>query len=182
MIKPILDIVNQLDKQLLILPAIVDEIAQKNIQSPDKLINWLRLVEQDFQKAGFSECAEIAGLRASMLSPELRENSRSSKKKERLLHAANTVGQAQKIISGFIKPARAKIDESRSIIRQILLIVKPSGILDYPEGVSFNDYIQGSWHALKTNDQLGAGINKILAVLNQSDAIRIFAEEIDMAD
>lgn len=175
-----LDTVNDLKAQLLIVPEIVDKIQNKENGSIVFFLNWIRSTEEILKKFGYAECAVLAGLRGKLLTPEFIEDRRSSRKKDQFRVASEIVFDCQNTILRLIEPMSAKIDEARNIITQILLVLKPAGIIDYDPSLDFNNFIQGLWLMLKTNDQVGGGISKILALVGSSDAIRILADEIDL--
>ncbi|HMO63599.1 MAG TPA: hypothetical protein PKC39_16045 [Ferruginibacter sp.] len=180
MLKPVLDTLDTLKGKLFMMPEIVDKLHQKENNSTDHLICWLRETEEILRKSGYAQCAEMAGLRSRILAAEFSEERRYSKKKEKIRIALEIIYDAQSVIIKLIAPMEDKVNEVRMIINQILLIFKPSGILEYDEKYDFNVFIQGIWHMFKANEQVGGGISKILTFVNQSDAIRILAEEIDL--
>lgn len=180
MLKPVLDTLSTLKGKMFILPEIVDMLQQKGNSSVDQLTNWLRNVEEVLRESGYAQCAEIAGLRSRILAVGFNEERRHLIKKEKLRVALEVIYDAQNVLMKLITPMEDKVNEVRMIINQILIIFKPSGVLDYDEKYDFNVFIQGIWHMFKANEQVGGGISKILTLVNQSDAIRILAEEIDL--
>lgn len=180
MLKPLLDTLDELKGKLFMMPGIVDKLQQKENNSVDHLMLWLRETEDVLRKSGYAQCAELAGLRSRLLAAEFNEEHRSSKKKEKLRIASEIIYDAQSAVLKLVIPMEDKVNEARIIINQILLIFKPSGVLDYDEKYDFNVFVQGIWHMFKANEQVGGGISKILTFVNQSDAIRILAEEIDL--
>ena len=178
MLKPLLDTVGALKAQLFQVPGIVDQIQRKENVAVDSLTRWLKATEDVLQKFGYAQCAELAGLRSKLLGPTFTEPHRSSRKKELLRIATEIVGDAQRVVLNIVLPLEEKANEARTIVNQILMIVRPSGVLDLNDSGSFTDFIQGIWQMLKTNEQVGGGIAKVLTLVNQSDALRILAEEI----
>ena len=178
MLKPLLDTVSESKAQLFLIPGIVDRIQRKESAALDNLVEWLKRTEDILQKFGFAQCAELAGLRSKLLTPEFTASQRASRKKEQLRIASEIIYDAQRVVLGLIEPLEEKTNEARDIINQILILVRPTGALDMDPSSSFTDFIQGVWHLLKTNEQVGGGIAKVLTLMNQADALRILAEEI----
>jgi len=168
----------ELKSQLFIIPEIVDKIQKKENESVDFLLKWLRNNEYILHKHGYAECAEMAGLRSKLLTPEFIDARRTVKKKEKLRLASEIIYDSQSIILRLIRPLEEKLNEARIIINQILLVVKPWGIIEFDISSDFTNFIQGIWLMLKGNEHVGGGISKVLTLVNQSDAIRILAEEI----
>lgn len=181
MIKPLLDTVDSLKHELFKASALVDRLQKKDAQTIQQTNLWIRTMEDILMNAGQAQCAELAGLRSKMLNPEFSELKRIDKNREKLRITAEIVFETQETVMKFLQPAEEKINEARTLIRQILLILKPTGILHYdPAVMDFNQFIQGIWNLLKTNEQVGGGISKILSMLNPADAMRILAEEIEL--
>ena len=178
MIRPILDSVSSLKSQLMLMPTIVDHIQRKEKKSIDELTEWLRKTEDILQKLGYAQCAELAGLRGKLLTPEFSHLKRMSKKKEKLRIASLTVYDAQEVISQLLIPLEEKLEEARNIVRQILLAIQPTGMLEVDHCQDMSNIIQGIWFTLRENQHLGGGISKILSLISQTDAMRILAEEI----
>lgn len=178
MIKPLLDIVSESKAQLFLIGGIVDQIQRKEIRAVAALADWLSTTEGILAKFGYAQAAELAGLRCKLLTPEFMSLQRMSRKKEQLRVASEIVYDCQRAVVSLIAPLEERTDEARTILVQILLLVRPSGVLEVDSAVNFTDFIQGIWHMLKTNEQVGGGIAKVLTLVSQSDALRILAEEI----
>ena len=179
MIKPVLDTVAELKRYLFMVPGIVDKIQRKDNNTIEVLTGWLSQLETFLQKCGYAQCAELAGLRSKLFTPDFSKTARSSIKKEKLRIASEIIFDAQGIVVKLILPMEDKVNEARAIINQILLVAKPAGILEYDKPTDFNNFIQGIWLMFKTNDHVGGGVSKVLTLVNQSDAVRLLAEEID---
>ncbi len=178
MLKPLLDAVSQSKTQLFLISGIVDQIQRKESAAPDNLVEWLKTTEDILQKFGYAQSAELAGLRSRLLTPEFTTSQRAARKKERLRIASEIVHDAQRVVLGLITPLEEKTDEARTLINQILLLVRPTCVLDFDPSSNFTDFVQGVWHLLKSNEQVGGGIARVLTLVNQGDALRILAEEI----
>ena len=178
MLKPLLDAVSESKAQLFLVPGIVDKIQRKERTAVNALAEWLSTTEEILRKFGYPQCAELAGLRSKLLTPEFIAAQRSSRRKEQLRIASEIIYDSQRVVNGLIGPLEEKTNEARMIINQILLLVRPSGIIDFDPATNFTDFIQGIWQMLKTNEQVGGGIAKVLTLVNQSDALRMLAEEL----
>ncbi|MBV6439704.1 MAG: hypothetical protein DYG98_09530 [Haliscomenobacteraceae bacterium CHB4] len=179
--KSLIDTVHELNIQLFAVPGIVDKIQRKEGSAADVLANWLRKTEEILKKYGHAQCAELAGLRGKLLTPEFVEIRATLKKKERLRAASEIIYDAQNAVLKLASPMEEKLREAKAILNQILLIVKPSGMLAFEPSSDFNNFIQGLWLMLKTNEHVGGGISKVLTLVSQSDAMRMLAEEIDIS-
>src|SRR6266478_210370 len=178
MLKPLLDTVSELKAQLFQIPGIVDQIQRKENVAVDRMAGWLKATEEILQKFGYAQCAELAGLRSKLLRPDFIALPRGSRKKELLRVATEIVDDSQHVVLSVVLPLEEKTNEARAIITQILLLIKPTGILEFDNSVSFTGFIEGIWQMLRSNEQVGGGVAKVLTLVNQSDALRILAEEI----
>ncbi len=178
MLKPLINTVSELKAQLFQLPGIVDRIQRRENSSVIHLIEWLKASEDILMKFGYAQCAELAGLRSKLLTPGLTVSQRASRKKDQLRIASEVTYESQRVLLGLIAPLEENIEEARTIITQILALTRPTGALNVDSGSNFTEFIQGIWQMLKTNEQVGGGIAKVLTLVSQSDALRILAEEI----
>jgi hypothetical protein len=180
MLKPVIDIAADIKKQLFHVPSLADMVQKKEHSTVDKLVAWLKVTEDILQKKGYSECAALAGLRAKLFVPEFETEQRTARRKCQLRIAAEILYDAQQLLSGLMQPMEQKINEVRATIVQILYVFKPTGIFKVDHSNDFNNFIQGLWNMFKAHEQVGGAISKILSQVNQSDAIRILAEEIEL--
>ncbi len=78
-----------------------------------------------------------------------------------------------------IEPIGNKIEESREAIRQLLSVAYQANMINLNLG--FNQMIPQLWSSFLLHEQLKGATVRILALINQSDALRILAEEIDLS-
>lgn len=180
MLKPVIDLMDDIKTQLFQVPYLADTVQKKENSTVDKLVEWLKTTEDILQKKGYAECASLAGLRTKLFVPEFETEQRTARRKCQLRIAAEILYDAQNILSGLVQPMEQKINEVRATVVQILFVFKPTGIFKSDHCTDFNNYVQGLWNMFKTHEQVGGAISKILSQVNQSDAIRILAEEIEL--
>jgi hypothetical protein len=178
--KPIIDIISQLKEQLFQVSEIVNRIQRKEYSSVDILLHWLTKTEDILQQNGYAQSSELAGLRSRLIATDYSEELRSSKRKLKLRVSAEIIYDSQKTVLQIVQALEVRLDEARLLIKQILLVLKPTGAIDYDPKIDFNSFIQGIWGMLKSNSQVGGGASKVLILVSQSDALRILAEEIEL--
>ncbi len=174
-------IVNQLKPSLLKLPDLVTAVQNKKFTSVNDLFDWLILLEERLKQLNYTECAEIAGLRAQLAEQKFVLNGKPNERKKRQLQKALAiVYPAQETISSLLKPLEDKIEQARDIVRQMLNVAYSMGIVPEATPQHFTSHIHHVWSILANHDQLKNGINNIKLLVGMTDGLQILAQEIEL--
>lgn len=173
-------IYEELLKQALAVPDLVNRLAQKESSALLNLNRWLLETEAVMKKNSIPQCAEIAGLRSKIIGTSyLPEKNGATKRKQQLAAATSVVHEAQGTLLRVLEPIENRLNEARDAVHQLLGIAYQANMID--RTADFNRMIQMLWTTFSTQEQLKGVSARILMLVNQSDALRILAEEIDLA-
>ena len=173
-----IDSYENLLKQSLLIPELVTKAAHKDTIFLDNLNQWLLNTEEIMRKYNISKCSEIAGLRSKIIAVSYTKEAKTSKRKRLFSVATSIIYDAQSTVLSVIDPMESRIEEARSSIRQLLGVAYQTDMVN-PD-MSFNQIIQTLWSTFSTHEQLKGAVANILVLVNQSDALRMLAEEIDI--
>ncbi len=174
-----IDMYEALLKQSLLVPELVTLSAHKNSEFLDALNQWLLDTEEVMKKFNISKCAEIAGLRSKIITASYNTDSKNSKRKRVFIVATSIIYDAQSTVLNVLEPIENRLDEAKASIRQLLGVAYQANMID--ANMDFNLVIQKLWAEFSNHQQLKGAIATILVLINQSDALRILAEEIDFS-
>jgi len=174
-----LDIYLDLSKQSLLIPALVTKAAHKEASFLTDLNQWLIETENVMRRYQIPGCADVAALRSKIIAVAYDGEQKSSKRKRQLAVATSIVSDAQAVLFRELEPVHMRIEQARSAIRQLLGVAYQTSMIHQHEG--FNQMIQLLWRDFMAHEQLKGATATILVLIDQSDAIRLLAEEIDIS-
>lgn len=180
--KSVIEPANALNEKLFEIPALVTSFAINENNICDKWITWLEELEEIFKKYNYSQCAEIAGYRSTILSSTFGNGSekRSQKRKHRIKSALSCVQPVQQLLSDKSDELNEKIDQVRLLLRQILIPAKEAGMIKYDSTIDFTTFMESILEQFKRHEQIAPGINNAIATIGKSDVLRLLAEEIEL--
>lgn len=174
-----LTLYEELLKQALSVPGLVNQLARKESTALQELERWLLETEAVMNQNRIPQCAEIAGLRTKIIETSyMREKSGTTKRKQQLAAAPSVVHEAQGTLLRVLEPVENRLNEARDAVRQLLGIAYQANLID--RTAEFNTMIRILWTTFSTQEQLKGITARILTLVNPSDALRILAEEIDL--
>lgn len=174
-----LDKYENLLKQSLLIPELVTKAADKDINFIKNLNQWLLNTEEIMKKYNISKCSEIAGLRSKIIAASYVTEAKISKRKRLFLVATTIIYDAQSTVLSILEPMENRIEEARDSMRQLLGVAYQADMVN--PNMNFNEIVQTLWATFSTHEQLKGAVASILVLVNQSDALRMLAEEIDMS-
>lgn len=175
-----LDIYNELLKQTLLVPALVTKSANKDATFLSDLNRWLLDTEKIMKGYNIAKCAVIAGLRSKIIAVNYNASeSKVSKRKQQFSVATSIIDEAQSTLVNILEPIENRIEEVRTAIRRLLSVAYQANMINPNE--EFNHMIKKLWSTFSSHEQLKGAIVSLLVLVNQSDALRILAEEIDFS-
>lgn len=180
--KSVLHLIKVLQSQLLEFPELVNNLEGKEVSFLSKLFQWMKTIEDIMATHNISEVSEIAGLRSRIIAERFNECNGVSKKKMTLKVASEVLYDLQKTTLQVLKPYEIKTEESRELIRQLLLIVSEMNVIIYDDNQPFESFVNTIWQFIFANDQLKAGGIKLKTNLPINDIRLLIAEEINLED
>jgi hypothetical protein len=174
-----IDTYEKLLKQSFLIPELVTQAADKDINFLENLNLWLVNTEAVMIKHNISKCSEIAGLRSKIIAVSYAKVTAVSKKKRQLSVATSIIYDAQSSVLRILEPLENQLEETRAAIRQLLGVAYQTQMINPND--DFNAIVQTLWVTFSTHEQLKGAVASILVLVNKSDALRILAEEIDIS-
>ena len=174
-----IDTYEALLNQSLKIPALVTKSAKKDNAFLTDLDCWLIETENIMETNNISRCSEIAGLRSKVVAAHYSLTPKISKRKNLLSVSTSIIYDAQRTLLDVLQPIEKHIEESREAIRQLLGVAYQANMID--TSLDFSQMIQQLWSSFLLHEQLKGIAVRILVLVNQSDAMRLLAEEIDMS-
>ncbi len=179
--KSIINLVKVLKNKLVEFPVMVNRLERKDPHFTNKLMEWIKSTEELLATYNISETSELAGIRSKIIAPAFDTTTRrASMKKEQLRVAAAVLYELQHLLLEVLQPYEMKVEESRELVRQLLLIVGQSGAISYDTSIPFDVFFNQVWSFINANDQLKAGAVKLKTSLPFNDIQLLIAEEIDL--
>jgi hypothetical protein len=180
--KSILHLINILQAKLIEFPELVNSLERKEASFLNKLFLWMKTIEDIMSTYSISETSEIAGLRSKIIAERFNENNGASKKKMTMKVASEILYDLQKTTLNVLKPYEIKTEESRELIRQLLLIISEMKVIFHDDNQPFESLVNTIWQFIFANDQLKAGGIKLKTNLPINDIRLLIAEEINLED
>lgn len=180
--KSILNLTVVLKEKLIEFPAIVNSLENKDVSFLSKLFLWINKLEDILTTHNISDVSELAGLRSKILTPQFSDNKRISIKKMQLKIASECLYDIQHNVLKILHPFELKIEESRELIRQLLLILSQTQQVKYNSDQPFDNLINEVWQFISSNEQLKAGAIKLKTLLPINDIFMLIAEEINIEE
>jgi len=179
--KSVIEPANALQEKLLEIPDIVTAFRKQEGNVSKKWLHWLEDVESLFKKYNFPQCAEVAGYRSSIIASfTLITEKRIPKRKQINQAALETIQPVQQILSNKSNELNDKVNQVKTLIKQILIPAKDAGMIDYNSNNDFTLFIENLLVKFKTHEQVRPSINNAIALIGKYDVMRILAEEIEL--
>ena len=177
-----LKLLNELKMRLLEFPSIVDSLDKKDPAFIEKLLLWFKQCEASFTTHNISEVSELSGLRSKIIGCKFAAEKGLSVRKLQQRAASEVLYEVQQTVLNVVKPLELKVQESRGLIAQLLLIVADTGAVQYNEADPFEMFINGLWQFMSANEQLKPGVIQLKTNLPPGDIQQLLAEELNLTD
>lgn len=179
--KSVIEPANVLQEKLFEIPSMVTSFGKQEGNVSEKWLDWLEELESIFKKYNFTQCAEVAGYRASIIvSCNIITEKRSQKRKQVRQAALVTIQPVQQILSDKSNELNDKINQVRTLVKQILIPAKDAGMINYNPEIDFTVFMESLLVQFKSHEQVRPSINSAIALIGKYDVIRILAEEIEL--
>ena len=161
---------NTFSKLLMRVPQIVNVLAKRSPLAVTEWFSWLADAEDSLKHYDMPECAQMAGLIASLYSVPRQS------RKEKLEAALATVNSAQDIIYNIYTKANINVENVYTLFRQIIVPMRTAGIINIDGITDLTGYVNDLLRQMLANEQLSASVNGAIASVGKADVIRIIAE------
>jgi hypothetical protein len=178
--KSVIDIANAIHEKLMQVSGIVDAFAERAYFATDSWMTWLKESEEMLKNFQYGESAQLAGLRATILSEFFPLQPTRNRRRQIFSKAIQTINPAQDVLYNLYKILTEKIEVVRVLLRQILVPAKEAGLIQYDPSTDFTLFIESVLQQLKSHDQLKPSINSAIASIGKIDVMRLLAEEIEL--
>ncbi|MBV8326907.1 hypothetical protein [Chryseobacterium sp.] len=175
-------LVSQLKEQLLSFPDIVSALEKKDPFFIEKMLLWLKSVEDILSANSISEVSEIAGFRSKILAGKISDERSFNAKKNQLKITANLLYEAQNCVLNVLLPHEGKMNECREITKQVLTLAAQTSTQLYSPELQFEDFVQKVWWFILSDNDLKMGAVKLKSMLSEMDIIMLMADEIERKD
>lgn len=180
--KSTVNLVTALKGKLLEFPGIVTSLEKKEITFMNQLFLWIRESQEIFTSYNISEVSALAGLKSKIIATKYSDNKKISPRKLQLKIAAESLFEIQHTVLKVLNPIESKVEESRELVRQLLLIVSQTHEIKYDRDLPFDSLISDVWHFISSNEQLKAGAIKLKTSLTMTDIQLLIADELNLED
>jgi hypothetical protein len=180
--KSIVNLVNVLKEKLLEFPILVNKIEKKDLDFLNQYNIWLQKSEEILSSYNIRNVSELAGIRSKIIATKFNADKKIPTKKLQLKVAADSLFDAQNVLLNVIAPYEIKIEESKELIRQLLLIVSQANVIKYNKNAPLENLISEIWQFIISNEQLKPGAVKLRTTLQLTDIQLLIAEEINIED
>ncbi len=171
-----LDKRNSLRSLLLQVSEHVNLFSNRDVSASSKWLVWLNNAESVLKEYNYPECAQLSGLRSSILSSQHYPNTATSHRKQIDEACIATINPAQQILSNIYDVLNVKVENAYSFFRQVIVTMKSKNLINLDGVTDMTDYINNLLRQLSLNEQLSTGINGIIASIGKADAVRVIAD------
>jgi hypothetical protein len=168
---------------------IVTLYEQKDASFIPSLTAWLVESETVLERNRRPQVAEIAGIRAQLLSASHAVYDKrlflipSTEGTRKSFHASAAIlfGNAQNVLSAVYAAFAARKEEAEKFVRQMLLISlqKNSFYPIWNSDLGISEKLSGLWQSFAADKDLVQGTRQVLSSVHYVDALRILGEAID---
>ncbi|PHN07806.1 hypothetical protein [Flavilitoribacter nigricans] len=180
MLRSVLTPCEELQHQLMNVGSIVNHFRDKKNDAVPQWLQWLEVTEEILKKNNFSETSALAGLRADILAVAMEIDAPRKRKKAIAQKSLESVNVAQDIVASRHNALQEKIEQVRTLFRQIVPVAKQAGLIRFGPGQDFTAFMEDFLQQLQQHEQLGPGITAAIAAIGKTDTLRIMADEIDL--
>ena len=167
---------NSLHSLLVRVPDIVDLFSKRDVSASAQWLSWLQEAETTLKEYNYSECSQLAGLRSTIMSSQLSQDSAKSRRKCVDEACVATINPAQRIVSAIHSSLDSKLEAVYTLFRQILVPMRINNMIVLDGVVDMTDYINTLLRQLSLNEQLSANINGAIASIGKTDSLRVIAD------
>lgn len=171
----------EIRKQLFQVGSLVDAFQRKQSGVVDEWLKWLKVSEDLLKNYGYSETAELAGLRAEIMAVAHGSIRGKEQRKAIRKKALETISVAQRLLLDKQLQLEEKIEKVRMLIRQITTIARQAGMLEFQPGMDFTAFLDQFLLQMQQHEQLQPSISSAIAMIGRSDTLRILAEEVELS-
>jgi len=176
--KSIISSNEDLKEQLLKLGGIVDMFSKNDNSSLSIWNHWLKSTEEILKKYNYSEASEVSGLRSQLLITDVDSKQKRNKRKSNFRRYLKTIAPAQTVVLHLQKSLEIKIENTRDIVKQLIIAADQLEVLESKNGANLNLHIDYLFIKLEQNEQLKPAVKNAFSILGKFDTIRLMAEEL----
>lgn len=180
--KSSLQLLYSLQKKLLEFPLLVKKLERKDLDFIASLLSWITSTEEILSSYQISRVSELSGVKSKIIASKLSEERGSMKRKHQTKIAADCLYELQHVVLDICSPLESKINESRELVRQLLLIVSQTKEIKYNSQLPFDNFSNVVWQFILSHDQLKPGAIKLKTSLIFSDIQMLIAEEVNLEE
>ncbi len=182
MLRSTLQLTRQLSDALLEIPSIVRQFERKSPQVMAHLMAWIGRAEDLLSTHRLVEAAEVSGLKARIIAPVFDDDKRGTLRRRQQTVAISLLHELQDALQRALQPRALKVEQGRSMARQLLQVVAQSGAVKYDPSSAFEDMIDRIWLLCTQHEQLKPLAAQLKTLLSTDDIRLLLAEELDPAD
>jgi len=169
----------EIERILLRLPEIVDRLDSKDPRFSDLVKSWLQDLERAFAENRLFQTAEVAALRAMVISaergvicPGMEVSGPKTPRKVREAVAADSLKRAEGIAADAIRGDSARIAEGERLARQLVAIAEQKGIIKrFSAEEDHTTMLTGIWSEISLDPDLMAGATALKGLVGFRDAL-----------
>lgn len=153
--------------------------------------DWLDQLERALAPHAPAQSAEVAGVRALVVSAEQGAippglGLRGRPTRTRVLHAvaAGAIPQAAQVVARVLDPAAARVSEAEALVRQVValgrfrrLIPAPGPALD-AGSADARSAVDALWRQIGATEELATAVVRIEGMVGRDDALELLEREI----
>lgn len=170
---------NDLKEKLMEISALVTAFQNKENSAWDNYFSWLQSTEELLKKYNYSIASSFASIRAELLAINFESISVKEKRKKRQHKALQTIQTAQITLHKKQQALDEKIEQVRTVLKQIIVVTKQAGMLQIERGQDMTYFLESFLMQLQQHKQVSATVNNAIASIGRFDVLRLLGEEIE---
>lgn len=164
---------------LLRIPALIDDLAQKDPAAIGNVRGWLVALEQALQNNRLPLAGSIAALRGSLDSalkgailPGIVFHGQTSGRQIREATATDILKRACDLVTSTIQADGARIDEAQRVTRQLIAVGRLKGLVptSRPPGDPIEN-VRSVWSAMQSDAEMAQGAAHLVGLVGPHDAL-----------
>ena len=165
---------NDLNNQYTKMQKITDLLNNRDLECMSVLENWLESTVTILKDNNYRESELISKYKGELIIERLRSDRKMPKKKRELTAATKVINPLRETILKIIDPVSNKIEQSESIINNMLSIKD----FKWNEGLNYRDYILAVWRTLLNENNTQADAKMVLKLIGEDDALKLISNKL----
>lgn len=159
-------------------PALVDELAERSVEFPERVLVWLGRAEKALENNRLSACSQVAACRAALIatcrglrSPSTAMTGRVTPRKMRDAEACAALERSNDVLHSAIAERETVFREAERCAQQVVVLLSAKGLLPDAGGVTHQEWLRSLQRTAAADPELMALAAHLVSLVGASDVL-----------